>query len=74
MGEKTDQAKGHIKEAIGGVTGDKDLEREGRDDRLAGEAKEKIGDAKDKVEEVVDSAKDKVDEVIDKVKDAAHRD
>ena len=80
MGEKTDQAKGRIKEAIGTVTGDEGLEREGRDDRLAGEANEKIGDAKDKVVEVVDKAKeklgeakDKVDEVIDKTRETVHR-
>ena len=58
MGEKTDQAKGRVKEAVGSLTDDKDLKREGRTDRLAGEAKEKLGHAKDKVEEVIDKAKD----------------
>lgn len=73
MGAKGDQAKGRVEEAVGSLTGDKDLESEGKSDRHAGEAKEKLGDARDKVEEVIDKAKDKVEEVIDKVKDAAHR-
>ena len=58
MGEKTDQAKGRIKEAAGSLTDDKDLKSEGRADRLAGEAKEKIEHVKDKVEDAVDKAKD----------------
>ena len=62
MSDKTDQAKGRVKEAVGSLTGDDDLKREGKTDRLAGETKEKVGQAKDKVEEG-----------IDKVKDAIHR-
>ena len=62
MGEKSDQLKGRAKEAVGTVTGDKDLESEGKADRRAGKVKEKLGHAKDKVEEAVD-----------KVKDAIHR-
>jgi uncharacterized protein YjbJ (UPF0337 family) len=73
MGDQSDQVKGQAKETVGSVTGNKDLEAEGKADRRAGEAKEKLGDAKDKVEEMIDSAKDKVEQVIDKAKDAAHR-
>jgi uncharacterized protein YjbJ (UPF0337 family) len=73
MGEKTDQAKGRVKEAAGVLAGDEDLEAEGKADRRAGEAKEKLEHAKDKIEEVIDEAKEKAEEVIDKVKDAAHR-
>lgn len=58
MGEKTDQAKGRVKEAVGSLTDDKDLKREGRSDRLAGEAKEKVGHAKDKVEGTIHKTKD----------------
>ena len=57
MGAKTDQMKGHVKEAVGSLTGDKDLESEGKADRRAGEAKEKLDHARDKVDEVIDSAK-----------------
>ena len=60
MGEKTDQAKGRVKEAIGDLTDDDDLKREGKTDRISGEIKEKAGDAKDKVEEVIDKTKDAV--------------
>ena len=58
MSAKSDQVKGHIKEAAGVVSGDKDLESEGKRDRRTGEVEEKIDHAKDKVEEVVDKAKD----------------
>jgi len=62
MGGKTDQMKGQAKEAVGDLTGNKDLKAEGTADRQAGEVKEKVG----KVEE-------KVDEAIDKVKGAFHK-
>jgi uncharacterized protein YjbJ (UPF0337 family) len=58
MSAKSDQVKGHVKEAAGVVSGDKDLESEGKTDRRTGEAEEKIDHAKDKVEEVVDKTKD----------------
>jgi uncharacterized protein YjbJ (UPF0337 family) len=73
MSGKSDQVKGKVKEAAGVLTGDKDLESEGKADRRTGEAEEKIDDAKDKVEEVVDLTKDKVEEVADKTKDALRR-
>ncbi len=68
MAGKSDQAKGKVKEAAGSLIGNEDLEAEGKAHRRAGEAKEKVGHAKDKVEEVIDKAKDKVEEVIDKAK------
>ena len=68
MAGKTDQAKGRAKEAIGSLTGDKDLKSEGKADRRAGETKEKVADAKDKVEEVIENVGHKVEEVVDKGK------
>ena len=62
MAGKTDQMKGQAKEAVGDLTGNKDLKAEGAADRQAGEVKEKVG----KVEE-------KVDEGIDKVKGILHK-
>jgi uncharacterized protein YjbJ (UPF0337 family) len=62
MSAKSEQVKGHAKEAAGVLTGDKDLESQGKSDRRTGEAEEKI-----------DHAKDKVEEAVDKVKDAIHR-
>lgn len=53
MGEKADQAKGRMKEAAGDLTGDKDLEREGKADRAGGKIKEKAGEAVDKVKDKV---------------------
>jgi uncharacterized protein YjbJ (UPF0337 family) len=53
MGEKADQTKGKIKEAVGDLTGKDDLKREGKADRVGGEIKEKVGDAVDKVKEVL---------------------
>ena len=65
--------KGQVKEAVGSLTGDKDLESEGKADRRAGETKEKVDHAKDKVEEVIDKAEEKVEKMIDKAKEAMHR-
>jgi uncharacterized protein YjbJ (UPF0337 family) len=62
MAGKSDQMKGKAKEAVGDLTGNKDLKSEGKADRQAGEVKEKVG----KVEE-------KVDEGIDKVKGVLHK-
>ncbi|MGZ4705317.1 MAG: CsbD family protein [Acidimicrobiales bacterium] len=73
MGAKGDQAKGQAKEVVGKVVGDKDLEAEGKADRRAGEAKEKVEDVKDFVEDVVDKAKDTAEDIVDKAKDATHR-
>ena len=44
-GEK-DKLKGNIKEGIGKVTGNKDLEQEGKEDNAKGKAKKKIGEVK----------------------------
>jgi uncharacterized protein YjbJ (UPF0337 family) len=73
MSGKSDQVKGQVKEAAGSLTGDKDLESEGKADRRAGEAKEKVEHAKDKIKEVVDDVEAKVEDVVDKAKDALHR-
>jgi uncharacterized protein YjbJ (UPF0337 family) len=73
MTATSDQVKGRAKEAAGVVTGDKDLEAEGKSDRLTGEAEEKIDHAKDEVEAVIDKTKDKVEDLADKTKDALHR-
>lgn len=54
MGDGTfDTMKGRAKEATGDLTGDRDLQREGKVDRATGSAKDKLGDAADKVKDVV---------------------
>ena len=60
MSGKTDDLKGRAKEAIGDLTDDKDLKREGKADRATGAIKDKLGKAKDWVEDKVDDVKDKV--------------
>lgn len=60
MGEKTDKAKGHMKETVGDLTDDEGLEREGKLDRMSGEVKGRAEDAKDKVEEGVDAVRDRM--------------
>ena len=47
-----DKLKGHTKEAAGDLTGNKDLEREGKVDKATGKVKEAVGDAADKVKDV----------------------
>ena len=47
-----DKLKGHLKEATGDLTGDKDLEREGKVDQATGAVKDKVGDVADKVKDV----------------------
>jgi len=58
MAGKIDKTKGKVKEAVGDLTGNKDLKSEGKTDRRAGEAKEKIGKVEEKVEDVIDKAKE----------------
>jgi uncharacterized protein YjbJ (UPF0337 family) len=50
-----DDAKGRLKEAVGDLTDDKDLKREGKVDRAAGAAKEKLDSAADKLKDAVTS-------------------
>jgi len=55
-----DKMKGKAKEAVADLTDDDELKREGKADQAAGSIKEKLGDAKDWVEERVDDVKDKL--------------
>jgi len=57
---KIDKTKGHAKEAVGDLTDNDSLKKEGRADRVGGAVKEKAADAADKVEETVDRVKDKL--------------
>jgi uncharacterized protein YjbJ (UPF0337 family) len=49
MSSNTDKAKGHVKQAVGELTDDKELEQEGKVDELAGKAKDVVDKAKDKL-------------------------
>lgn len=59
MDKDLDQAKGKIKQAVGDLTDNRDLKREGQTDEKAGKAKEFASDAKNKVDDAIDSVKDK---------------
>lgn len=57
---KKDQLAGKAKEVGGKVTGDKELEAEGKSQGVLGKAKEKLGDAKDTVKGATESIKEKL--------------
>jgi uncharacterized protein YjbJ (UPF0337 family) len=57
---KKDDLKGRVKEAAGDLTDDDELKREGKADRAAGTVKEKLEQARDKGEEVIDRARDRI--------------
>ena len=48
-----DDAKGRIKEAAGDLTGDKDLQREGKVDQAGGKVKDGVEKATDKVKDAL---------------------
>lgn len=48
-----DDAKGRVKEAAGNLSGDKDLEREGKVDQTAGKAKHGLDRLTDKVKDAL---------------------
>jgi uncharacterized protein YjbJ (UPF0337 family) len=58
--DNVDQAKGKMKQAVGDLTGNKDLKREGKVDENAGKVKGFVETAKDKADDVVDTVKEKL--------------
>ena len=44
---EADKIKGNVKEGIGSLTGNRDLEEEGKDDQLKGKARKKVGEIKE---------------------------
>lgn len=59
MGSNIDDTKGRAKEAVGDLTGNKDLQREGKADEAGASVKEAAEGAKEKVAGAVDAIKDK---------------
>jgi uncharacterized protein YjbJ (UPF0337 family) len=49
-----DKAKGAVKDAAGKLTGDKNLQAEGKMDKAKGSAREAVGDVKDAVRHSTD--------------------
>jgi uncharacterized protein YjbJ (UPF0337 family) len=60
MDMNADQAKGRVKQAVGDLTDDDQLKKEGKADETAGKAKEFLQDVEDKTEELVDKLKEAV--------------
>jgi uncharacterized protein YjbJ (UPF0337 family) len=61
MSGKMDEMKGRTKEALGDLTDDDEMKREGKRDQAAGDVKQKIDDAGDWAEDKVDDLKAKAD-------------
>jgi uncharacterized protein YjbJ (UPF0337 family) len=55
-----DETKGRIKQAVGDLTDDESLQREGKADRAGAGIKDAARKAVDKVDDAVDSVKNKV--------------
>ena len=55
--EKFNQAAGSVKEGVGKLIGDKELEKEGAAEKVVSKVKEVAEDAKDAVEGVVEGVK-----------------
>lgn len=51
---KTENVKGRVKEAVGVMTGNKDLESRGAQERAQGAAQEQVGKASRKVGEAIE--------------------
>ena len=47
---KARHVKGHIKDAVGGLTGDSSLQAEGKLDQASGKLQDKLGEAKRKID------------------------
>ncbi len=60
MSGNTKKAKGRVKQAAGAITGDKELQREGKRD-------ERVGNLENTTDDAADAIHDKVDEVIENV-------
>jgi uncharacterized protein YjbJ (UPF0337 family) len=58
MGSTTDKIKGRVKEAVGVLTDNDRLKREGQTDQVVGEVKETAQKVQDKVKRVVKKVKD----------------
>jgi uncharacterized protein YjbJ (UPF0337 family) len=60
MSGQMDELKGRTKEAVGDLTDDEEMQREGQRDQAAGDVKQKIEDAGDWAKDKVDDVKDRV--------------
>ena len=66
---KIDKAKGQIKEAVGKVTGDQQLEAEGKVEQASATVREKAAEITADVAEAVGNVVDRAGAVAEKIKD-----
>ena len=57
---KVDEGKGRVKQAAGDLSGDDDLQREGKVDKAAGKTRQAVSDAGEKVGDGVSKVSDTV--------------
>lgn len=60
MNEIIDKAKGRIKQAVGAVTGNEELKREGQRDEMKGKIEGAVADVKEAVKDAGHAIKDVV--------------
>ena len=58
MGEFSKKAKGRIEQAVGGLTGNKSLQKEGQDDERAGHVEGAVADVKHAVKDAKHALKE----------------
>lgn len=58
--DNKDQVKGRVKQAVGDLTDNEPLRREGEVDEQAGKVKEFLEHVKDKADDLIDTVKDKI--------------
>lgn len=58
--DNKDQIKGKVKQAVGDLTDDEELKKEGQADERAGDVKEAVQDIKDGADHLVDKVKKKL--------------
>jgi uncharacterized protein YjbJ (UPF0337 family) len=73
MAGKIEKTIGKVKVALGSLTGNREMEIEGRLDRGAGRAKEKIARVRSKVDATADKAERSAVRATDSARDAARR-
>lgn len=72
MSAQADQAKAHAKDAAGLLTGDAELQAQGKAEGVAGEHQEEADHLKGKVAGAVDKVAGALDKALDKAKTALH--
>jgi uncharacterized protein YjbJ (UPF0337 family) len=60
MSGEFDKAKGRAKQAVGDLTDDDDMKRDGKTDEAAGKVKDKLEEGKERLEDAVDDVSDRM--------------